>query len=144
MASSLNPSTGSHSSMLYPTLIGSVGSIAGVLILIETFFYFGHQGTATATAAMVLGALLVVSPVWALLASHVLQRAAGGRVAATSAPSWTADPAREHLNREVADEVRRQLAAGFSNLTRGEGGRPAPTGQQAVPVGSTAANGRSS
>lgn len=142
MAPPANRSTGSRPSLLYPTLIGALGSVAGVLILIETFFYFGHQGTATATAAMVVGAILVVSPVWALLAGHFARRTTSEGVAWSTPPQPPEELPREDLNQRVAEEVRRQLAAGFANMTRSEGGRQTPARQPAVAVGSTGANGR--
>lgn len=111
-----------HPSMTYPTLVGAAALIAGVLMLIETFFYFGHQSSATATGAMVLGAMLVVSPTWALIASHLAHsRTRVERVVDHDAPIPTNGRASQiTLGEQVAEEVRRQLSAGFSSLARGE------------------------
>ncbi|MGH9043614.1 MAG: hypothetical protein ACRDVP_02040 [Acidimicrobiales bacterium] len=111
--------------MLYPTLVASACVVAGILILIETFFFFGHQGTAAATAAMVLGAILIVSPAWALVGGHLLhtkptaQRVPDG--ASLPVGPMVEGPTREGLNQEVTAEVRRQLALVFSGFSAGEG-----------------------
>lgn len=110
------PATGGRL-LPYPTLAATAGVIAGILVLIESFFYFDHQTTAADTAGIVIGGLLILAPVLAIIASHqqfaklALTPSDPARAADAPATAATLDHA------VVADEVHKQIAAAFAELS---------------------------